>query len=157
MERLLFQSVLSWPAHVADPCHVQPWSAHSHCSPHSNLSLCQDAGGCAVFPPSPQRKPGLQNLLAALLKLSFGFILLIGKGSENAYNHLVNEWVQMKVLWNWKAQMTEVSHFLLFHFVFSSWTEKPRNTCQQGARCWKRHHGHERCDSCCQLCLAASG
>lgn len=57
----------------------------------SKPSLCQDAGGCAVFPPSPQRKPGLQNLLAALLKLSFGFILLIGKGSENAYNHLVNE------------------------------------------------------------------
>lgn len=104
------------------------------------------------------REPVLQNLLAALLKLSFGFILFsIGKGSENAYNHLVNEWVQMKVLQNWKALMTKVSHLLLFHFIFSSWTEKPRHTRQQGARCWKRHHGHKWCDSCCELRLAASG
>lgn len=55
MERLLLQSVLSWPTHVAELCHVQPWSAHSCCNPHSNPSLCQDAGACAVFPPSPQR------------------------------------------------------------------------------------------------------
>lgn len=55
MRRLLFQSVLSWPTHVTDLCHVQPWSAHSCCSPHSNPSLCQDAGACAVFPPSPHR------------------------------------------------------------------------------------------------------
>lgn len=157
MERLLLQSVLSWPTHVAELCHVQPWSAHSCCNPHSNPSLCQDAGACAVFPPSPQRACASKPAGCSAQAIIWFYTLLNWQG----------KWKRLQPSSKWmssdegfiKLESTDdkISHFLLFHFIFSSWTEKPRHTRQQGARCWKRHHGHKWCDSCCELRLAASG